>query len=209
MRREWSELKRFYTSPGFAEEEVIVFVATDLHDAERESDEEERMEIVAWPLAELDGAIEECRDAKSLIGLLLFRELRRRLTSRESGCTGRGGPPEAKGATWRSRSSTATSSGGRRGALRGAGARFPRLSGVRAGLVPQHARRLPHRPAPVRDLPRQAATGARPRPSAATWPTSSPTSRPVQRPARVLARRRSTARPRACAPSTATCAARS
>ena len=31
----------------------------------------------AWPLADLDGAIEECRDAKSLIGLLLFRELRR------------------------------------------------------------------------------------------------------------------------------------
>jgi ADP-ribose pyrophosphatase len=75
---EWSELKRFYTSPGFAEEEVVVYLATDLHDASAESDEEERLEVVAWPLAELDGAIEECRDAKSLIGLLLFRDLRRR-----------------------------------------------------------------------------------------------------------------------------------
>ncbi len=75
---QWSELKRFYTSPGFAEEEVIVYLATDLHDASAESDEEERLEVVAWPLAELDGAIEECRDAKSLIGMLLFRELRRR-----------------------------------------------------------------------------------------------------------------------------------
>jgi len=74
---EWKELKRFYTSPGFAEEKVIVYLATGLHDASAESDEEERLEVVAWPLAELDGAIEECRDAKSLIGLLLFRELRR------------------------------------------------------------------------------------------------------------------------------------
>ncbi len=74
---EWRELKRFYTSPGFAEEEVIVYVATDLHDASADAEEEERLEIVAWPLAELDGAIEECRDSKSLVGMLLFRELRR------------------------------------------------------------------------------------------------------------------------------------
>jgi 8-oxo-dGTP pyrophosphatase MutT (NUDIX family) len=74
---EWRELKRFYTSPGFAEEEVIVYLATDLHDASAEAEEEERLEIVAWPLAELDRAIAECRDSKSLIGMLLFRELRR------------------------------------------------------------------------------------------------------------------------------------
>ena len=74
---EWTELKRFYTSPGFAEEEVIVYLATNLHDASAEPDEEERLEVVAWPLADLDGAIEECRDAKSLIGMLLFRRLRR------------------------------------------------------------------------------------------------------------------------------------
>jgi 8-oxo-dGTP pyrophosphatase MutT (NUDIX family) len=74
---EWTEIKRFYTSPGFVEEEITVFVATGLSDAEAASDEDERIEIVPWPLEELDGAIEECRDAKSLIGLLLFRELRR------------------------------------------------------------------------------------------------------------------------------------
>lgn len=74
---EWRELKRFYTSPGFAEEEVIVYLATDLDDARAEAEEEERIEIVAWPLADLDRAIDECRDAKSLIGMLLFRDLRR------------------------------------------------------------------------------------------------------------------------------------
>ena len=57
---EWRELKRFYTSPGFAEEEVIVYLATGLEDADAESDEEERLEVVAWPLEDLDGAIEEC-----------------------------------------------------------------------------------------------------------------------------------------------------
>jgi 8-oxo-dGTP pyrophosphatase MutT (NUDIX family) len=75
---QWRELKRFYTSPGFAEEAVTVYVATALEDAAAESDEEERLEVVAWPLEDLDGAIEECRDAKSLIGLLLFRDERRR-----------------------------------------------------------------------------------------------------------------------------------
>jgi 8-oxo-dGTP pyrophosphatase MutT (NUDIX family) len=74
---EWQELKRFYTSPGFAEEEVIVYLATDLHDASAEAEEEERLEVVAWPLAELDRAIEDCRDSKSLIGMLLFRDVRR------------------------------------------------------------------------------------------------------------------------------------
>jgi ADP-ribose diphosphatase len=73
----WRELKRFYTSPGFAEEEVTVYLATELEDTDAESDEEERLEVVAWPLEDLDRAIEECRDAKSLIGLLLFKELRR------------------------------------------------------------------------------------------------------------------------------------
>ena len=74
---EWRELKRFFTSPGFAEEEVIVYLATGLEDASAApADGEERLEVVAWPIADLDGAIAECRDSKSLIGMLLFRDLR-------------------------------------------------------------------------------------------------------------------------------------
>jgi ADP-ribose pyrophosphatase len=72
---EWTELKRFYTSPGFAEEEVTVFLATGLEEvSDHEPDPEERIEIVEWRLAKLDEAIEECIDAKSLIGLLLLRD---------------------------------------------------------------------------------------------------------------------------------------
>jgi 8-oxo-dGTP pyrophosphatase MutT (NUDIX family) len=74
---EWRELKRFYTTPGFAAEQVTVFLATELRDAEHEPNPEERIEIVPWPLGDLWGAIEACEDAKSLIGLLEFAELRR------------------------------------------------------------------------------------------------------------------------------------
>lgn len=76
--REWRELKRFYTSPGFAEEQVIVFLATGLERVERrEPDPEERIEVVEWPLEDLDAAIEQCEDSKSLIGLMMLRsELR-------------------------------------------------------------------------------------------------------------------------------------
>jgi 8-oxo-dGTP pyrophosphatase MutT (NUDIX family) len=74
---DWRELKRFYTSPGFAEEEVTVYLATGLEEVDSEPDPEERLELVPWPLEELDRAIDECRDSKSLIGLMLFRELYR------------------------------------------------------------------------------------------------------------------------------------
>lgn len=73
----WRELKRFYSSPGFTDEEVWIFLATGLSDASAEPDTEERIEVVPHPLVELDAAIDECADAKSLVGLLLFREMRR------------------------------------------------------------------------------------------------------------------------------------
>jgi 8-oxo-dGTP pyrophosphatase MutT (NUDIX family) len=69
----WKHLTSFYTSPGFADEEVHLYLATDLSDAEGEADENERIEIEAIPLADLDAAIARCRDAKSLVGLLWAR----------------------------------------------------------------------------------------------------------------------------------------
>ncbi|MDX6652612.1 MAG: hypothetical protein QOJ38_1393 [Solirubrobacterales bacterium] len=74
---DWRELKRFYTSPGFADEQVHVFLATGLRDVDYEPDPNERIEVVPWPLSDLDGAIEACEDSKSLIGLLLLRAHRR------------------------------------------------------------------------------------------------------------------------------------
>jgi 8-oxo-dGTP pyrophosphatase MutT (NUDIX family) len=67
---DWVEIEQFFTSPGFTDERVWVFEATGLSDAHAESDEDERIEIVPWPLEKLDEAIEACEDSKSLIGLL-------------------------------------------------------------------------------------------------------------------------------------------
>jgi 8-oxo-dGTP pyrophosphatase MutT (NUDIX family) len=69
----WRHLTTFYTSPGFVDEECHVYLATDLFDQTADADENERIEIVEFPLAELDAVIEQCRDAKSLVGLLWFR----------------------------------------------------------------------------------------------------------------------------------------
>jgi 8-oxo-dGTP pyrophosphatase MutT (NUDIX family) len=71
--RTWKHLTSFYTSPGFAAEECHVYMATDLYDEAAEADENERIEIVERPLSELDELIAECRDAKTLVGLLWFR----------------------------------------------------------------------------------------------------------------------------------------
>ena len=71
---DWRELLRFFTSPGFSDEEVVLFAARELSDvADFEPDPGERIEIVEWPLEGLDGAIAQCRDSKSLIGLMWLR----------------------------------------------------------------------------------------------------------------------------------------
>jgi 8-oxo-dGTP pyrophosphatase MutT (NUDIX family) len=71
--RTWHKLTSFYTSPGFADEECHVYLATDLHDEPAEAAENERIEIAEVPLAQLDQVIQECRDAKTLVGLLWFQ----------------------------------------------------------------------------------------------------------------------------------------
>jgi len=69
----WRHLTTYYTSPGFTNEEVAIYLATGLSEASAESGEEERIEIHAVPLAELDETVAACRDSKTLIGLLWFR----------------------------------------------------------------------------------------------------------------------------------------
>jgi 8-oxo-dGTP pyrophosphatase MutT (NUDIX family) len=71
--RDWKHLTSFYTSPGFADEECHVYLATDLFDERADAPDGERIEIVAAPLADLDDLIAECRDSKTLVGLLWFR----------------------------------------------------------------------------------------------------------------------------------------
>ncbi len=75
----WEHLKDVYTSPGFTDERIGIWLATDLRDVPQPAaEEDERIEIVPWPLARLDDAIAQCEDAKSLIGLQLLRARRAR-----------------------------------------------------------------------------------------------------------------------------------
>jgi ADP-ribose pyrophosphatase len=73
----WTHTTTYYTSAGFTNEQVHLYLATGLTQVDKPATEEdERIEIVRWPLADLDGAIDACVDAKTLIGLLLLRRAR-------------------------------------------------------------------------------------------------------------------------------------
>jgi ADP-ribose pyrophosphatase len=71
--RTWKHLATFWSSPGFSNEEIHLFLATDLYDESAEADENERIEVRAIPLSKLDDTIRECRDSKSLAGLLWLK----------------------------------------------------------------------------------------------------------------------------------------
>jgi 8-oxo-dGTP pyrophosphatase MutT (NUDIX family) len=70
----WREIFAFYTSPGFTDERVWLFEARMLSQAgPAELDEDEQIEVVPWPLEQLDDAIAQCEDSKSLIALLWLK----------------------------------------------------------------------------------------------------------------------------------------
>jgi ADP-ribose pyrophosphatase len=67
-------LASFYTSPGFTDERVSIFVATELTPSTPGPDEEEEIEVVRLPLAEaLEQVLHrEISDAKTVCGLLAY-----------------------------------------------------------------------------------------------------------------------------------------
>jgi 8-oxo-dGTP pyrophosphatase MutT (NUDIX family) len=69
---EWSELSTFYSSAGFSDERIWLYLARELSPADggAQPEDGERIEIVPWSLDRLDEAIAGCQDAKSLIALL-------------------------------------------------------------------------------------------------------------------------------------------
>jgi len=69
----WQHLTTFYASPGFTNEQIHAYLATDLSDDPLEAEEEERIEVVSEPLERIDDVIRSCSDAKSLLTLLWFR----------------------------------------------------------------------------------------------------------------------------------------
>jgi len=68
----WTALGYFFSSPGFANEILHVFLAEDLGPAYAEPDEDEDITVVRYSLSELCEHPEQIEDAKSLAALFLL-----------------------------------------------------------------------------------------------------------------------------------------
>jgi ADP-ribose pyrophosphatase len=69
---EWREVTAFWTTPGFCRERMHLFFAEGVEEGDASPDEDENVELVRWPVAEIEGRLDEIEDAKTLVGLLLF-----------------------------------------------------------------------------------------------------------------------------------------
>jgi 8-oxo-dGTP pyrophosphatase MutT (NUDIX family) len=72
----WEPLGSFYTSPGFTDEEVHLFLASGISDVDERPEvaENERIDVEVRPLSELDAILAGAKDSKTLIGLYRLRE---------------------------------------------------------------------------------------------------------------------------------------
>jgi ADP-ribose pyrophosphatase len=69
----WAQIATYCPSSGYTDEAVHLFAATGLRESDAKPDPGERIEIVRWPLADIDAAIAATNDAKTLIGLQWLR----------------------------------------------------------------------------------------------------------------------------------------
>ncbi len=67
---DWVDGPTYFSSSGMTDEVTHVFLATGLRQV---SDVEEGIELVRWPLADIDGLIDGNADAATLIGALWLR----------------------------------------------------------------------------------------------------------------------------------------
>jgi ADP-ribose pyrophosphatase len=67
----WDSLGAFYTSAGFADEIIHLFLATGISDVDVRPavEEDERIEVELRPITDLDAILTETMDAKTLIAL--------------------------------------------------------------------------------------------------------------------------------------------
>jgi hypothetical protein len=72
---DWESLGSFYTSVGFTDEEVHLFLATGISDVDERPavEEDERIDVDVRPISQLDALIEEAKDSKTVIALLKLK----------------------------------------------------------------------------------------------------------------------------------------
>jgi ADP-ribose pyrophosphatase len=73
---EWVEVASVFTTPGFCDERMFLFVATALEQGEASPEGTEDLELVRVPAAELPSLVGDVEDCKTLAGLLLYLRLR-------------------------------------------------------------------------------------------------------------------------------------
>ena len=69
---EWRLAATFFSTPGFCDEQVSVYIAEGVEETERQPQEDEEIELVRVGVGELESLLPEIEDAKTLVGLLLY-----------------------------------------------------------------------------------------------------------------------------------------
>jgi ADP-ribose pyrophosphatase len=71
---EWIEAATFFTSPGYSDERMHLFVATGLEQGAAQPEGTEQIELVRVPVGDVASLLPEIEDGKTLAGLLLLSE---------------------------------------------------------------------------------------------------------------------------------------
>jgi ADP-ribose pyrophosphatase len=71
-RGDWRLAARFFSTPGFCDEVVWLYLVTGVERAEAAPEEGEEIELVRLPVGEIASRLHEIEDAKTLAGLLLL-----------------------------------------------------------------------------------------------------------------------------------------
>lgn len=69
---DWNEAAAFFTTPGFCDELMHLFIATGLAQGDSSPEESEELELKRVPVDRLPGLLPEIEDGKTLVGLLLL-----------------------------------------------------------------------------------------------------------------------------------------
>ena len=69
---EWRELASVWTSPGFVRERMTIFRCEGADEGEPATEDDEAIELVRIPVAELSAKVASFEDAKTAVGLLLL-----------------------------------------------------------------------------------------------------------------------------------------
>jgi ADP-ribose pyrophosphatase len=73
---DWRELAAFWTTPGFCREYMHLYLAEGVIAGHAQPEDDEDVEVVRWPVDELESRLDELEDAKTLAGVLLFLRYR-------------------------------------------------------------------------------------------------------------------------------------